>query len=108
LAVSEADRANIRAAVTAGTMRLAWITVSDYDAEDGDWVTISAGGFKQDVRLFNKPTSVAVPYVPGMPARVTGLIDGQCCHGITVGVHLAGNVSTLPLRQGQSIEVPTP
>jgi hypothetical protein len=108
LALTAVDKGKVRELVKAGTMRLAWVTVSDFDEEDGDWVAIAAGGFRQDVRLFKTPLTIAVPYLPGVPARVIGLIDGGG-GGITVAVHVGGHLFSLkPLQIGESIEVPTP
>ena len=108
LIMSDADKARVREAVTAGKANIAWINVSDSQAEDGDWVRVTAAGFSQDVRLFRNPLRVAVPYVPGTPVTVTGLIDGDG-HSITVAVHFSGSIFGLkPMRKGESITVPAP
>jgi hypothetical protein len=108
LIMSDADKAKARQAVQQGRMKLAWINVSDSEVEDGDWVRISAGGLAQDVRLFKNPLRVAVPYVPGSPVTVTGLIDGDGA-SITVAVHFGGSIFGLkPLRAGETVLVPSP
>lgn len=108
LTVSDADKANVRVGLASGKMRIGLVTVSDFDAEDGDWVSVVAAGFRQDVPLFKKPTTVAVPYVPGTGVAVTGLVDGGG-GDITVAIHVGASV--LPLRaikKGESVEIPAP
>ena len=106
LAMSDQDRSRVRTAVTSGKARLGWVTVSDAQREDGDWVAVIGAGFRQDVRLSNRPLLVAVPYAPGTPVTVTGLVDGQG-GGITLSVHLGGGIVNLkPLQRGESLEVP--
>jgi hypothetical protein len=108
LLMSDADKAKVRADLASGKSRIGWITVADSDAEDGDWVTLSSAGFEQAVELFHKPTTIAVPYTPGAPVRVTGRIDGDG-QGITVAVFVGANSFPLaPMRIGTSVEVPTP
>ena len=71
-------------------------------------MTVSAAGLSQDVRLFHKPTTLAVAYTPGTPVIVTGKIDGGG-GGVTVAVHV--NRSTFPLapmRIGTSVQVSAP
>jgi hypothetical protein len=106
LAMSEQERGRVRSAVNSGKTRLGWVTVSDAQAEDGDWVAVSGAGFRQDIRIGKKPLLVAVPYAPGTPVTVTGLVDGQG-GGITLSVHLGGGIVNLkPLQRGESLEVP--
>lgn len=108
LTVSEADKANVRAGLASGKLRIGLVTVSDFDAEDGDWVSVVAAGFRQDLPLFKKPTTIAVPYLPGTGVAVTGLVDGGG-GDITVAIHVGASV--LPLRaikRGESVMVPTP
>src|SRR5262249_15649404 len=87
LMMSGSDKERVRAELADGRLRLAVITVSDNQEEDGDWVRISAGGFQQDVRLLHNPYTVTVPYLPGMPISVSGLVDGGG-GDITVAVHV--------------------
>jgi len=108
LIMADAQKEGVREAVKKNALKLAWINVSDSEAEDGDWVTIAAGGFGQNVRLFKNPLRVAVPYVPGTPISVTGLIDGDG-HGITVAVHSGASIFRLKhLVKGETIQVPPP
>ena len=102
LMLPDADKAKVRADVQRGKLRIALITVSDNDTEDGDWVSISAAGFRQDVRLFHKPYVVAVPYLPGMPVAVTGLKDGG---GGDITVAVTVGTTKLPLKPLKEREV---
>jgi hypothetical protein len=98
----------VRQALRRNALRIAWINLSDSEAEDGDWVMVTAGAFSQNVRLFKNPLRVAVPYVPGAPVAVTGLIDGDG-HGITVAVHSGASTFNLKsLVKGETIQVPSP
>jgi hypothetical protein len=104
--LSDSEKARLRIEVV-GKTRLGWVTVSDSVEEDGDWVIVSSGGFQQDIRLFHRPTTIAVPYTPGVPATVTGKIDGG--GGITVAVHVGASIFPLaPMQVGTSVQVPTP
>ena len=107
LAMNEADKTKVRAALASGNVRLGRVVVSDSQDEDGDWVRISAANFRQDIRLFHKPHVVIVPYTPGAPVTVTGLIDGGGGN-ITVSVHVGtGSVGLKPLKPGDAVQVPT-
>jgi hypothetical protein len=108
LMLSDDQKAQIRTGVASGKLLLGKITVSDFDTEDADWVSISGAGFRQDVRLFKKPLTVTVPYMPGVPAVVTGLIDGG---GGDITVAIQVGAASMPLRAlkpGEGVEIPTP
>ena len=108
LMMSDPDKQKIRAALAEGKLRLGWVTLSDIQAEDGDWVRFMAGGFRQDVRLLHKSYTIAVPYMPGLPVTVMGLVDGGG-GDITVAVYVnAARVSLRPLKKGETLQIPTP
>jgi len=108
LMMTEPQKAEVRTALSDGRLRLGWITVSDVQAEDGDWVRLAAGPFLQDVRLLHKPYTIAVPYMPGMPVTVTGLVDGGG-GDITVAVYLGSSqISLKPLKKGEVLQIPSP
>ena len=106
--ISDGEKAHLRTELASGRTRIGWLSVSDSEAEDGDWVTVSAVGLSQDVRLYHKPTTLAVAYAPGTPVVVTGKIDGDG-KGITVAVHVNGSTFPLAAMQiGTSVQVPAP
>ena len=108
LILPEQQKAQVRQALNKHALKIAWVNLSDSEAEDGDWVSVSSGGYNQSVRLFKDPLRVAVPYVPGVPVAVTGLIDGDG-NGITVAVHSGASTFKLKhLVRGETIQVPTP
>jgi hypothetical protein len=105
---TDADKTRLRGEIVSGRTRIGWLTVMDSDAEDGDWVTVSSAGVSQQVQLFHAPTTLAVPYAPGVPVSVTGMVDGDG-RGITVAVRVGTNSFVLaPMRPGTSVQVPTP
>lgn len=105
--IPESDKERLRGQVAAGEIRMAWIVLSDWDAEDGDVVLVSAAGYSQQVRLYHRPTTLAVPYKPGAPVTLTGVVDGDNA-GITPAVHMGDASLPLKLRLGQTVQVPTP
>jgi len=108
LLLSEAQKEQVREDVSRGRLRLAWIKVSDNLTEDGDWIRLEAAGFRQDIRLLHQPYQIAVPYLPGSTATVTGLVDG-IDGDITVSVSTGGGLISLkPLKQGETLQIPTP
>jgi hypothetical protein len=106
--LAEAEKERLRGEIAAGDTRLAWIVLSDWDKEDGDWVLASAAGYAQHVRLYHRPTTLAVPYKPGVPITLTGNVDGDNGGWITVAVHMGEARVPLSLRLGQTVQVPTP
>ncbi len=106
--LAEAEEERLRGEIAAGDTRLAWIVLSDWDAQDGDGVLVSAAGYAQHVRLYHRPTTLAVPYKPGVPITLTGDVDGDNSGKITVAVHMGDARVPLSLRLGQTVQVPTP
>src|SRR5215831_16870622 len=106
--LAEAEKERLRGEIAAGDTRLAWIVLSDWDAEDADGVLVSAAGYAQHVRLYHRPTTLAVPYKPGVPITLTGEVDGDNSGKITVAVHMGEARVPLSLRLGQTVQVPTP
>jgi hypothetical protein len=105
--IAEAEKQRLRKEIATGDARLAWIVVSDWDVEDGDEVLISAAGYAQQVRLYHRPTTLAVPYKPGVPVTLTAAVDGDNS-GITVAVHMGNGRLPLTLQPGTTVQVPTP
>lgn len=108
LMMSGAEKEKVRAEVADGKVRLGWITVSDNFDEDGDWISVTGAGFRQDVRLLHAPYTMAVPYIPGMPITVTGLVDGGG-GDITVSVYVGTAVLSMrPLKPGEVLQISSP
>ena len=60
------------------------------------------------MRLFHKPYTVAVPYLPGQPVLVTGLKDGGGGDiTVTVMVGLA-KLSLKPLKERETLQLVPP
>lgn len=90
---------------SAQKLTLAWITVWDTHAEDGDIVQIQSGGYRREVTLMNRPTQVAVPVPPNGILNITGIRDGG--GGITIGAMSGTSTVALPLMsEGQVIGIP--
>ncbi len=88
--------------VQAGAAGLAFLSLRDDYAEDGDVVTVQAGGYMATVSLLNAPTRLPIPVPPGgTMVTITGVHDGG--GGITVEVQGA---KIPPLRIGQTVTVP--
>ncbi|MEW6397094.1 MAG: hypothetical protein AB1582_21425 [Pseudomonadota bacterium] len=108
LMTSDVDKRKVRSGLENGSLRLGTVTVSDFDAEDGDWVSITGAGVKQDVRLFKKPLTVTIPYLPGGTVSVLGLVDGGG-GDITVSIHVGAAAMPLrALKPGEAVQIPTP
>lgn len=108
LMASDADKRKVRTGLENGSLRLGTVTVSDFDAEDGDWVRITGAGVKQDIRLFKTPLTVTIPYLPGGTVSVHGLVDGGG-GDITVSIHVGAAAMPLrALKPGEAVQIPTP
>lgn len=66
-------------------MRLAWITLWDTDAQDGDAVRIDSQGYSRTVTLTNAPVTFAIPVPASGAVQISGIRDGEG-GGITVGL----------------------
>jgi hypothetical protein len=88
-----------------GALRLAWLTLWDTDAQDGDQVRIDSSGFSTVVTLANAPLTFAVPVPDGGVVNITGVRDGG--GGITVGAMSGVSRVALPIMSvGQVLGVP--
>ncbi|MBI3374540.1 MAG: hypothetical protein HY017_22675 [Betaproteobacteria bacterium] len=92
-------------ASTKPAIRLAWITLWDTDAEDGDTVRIDSSGFSSVVTLANTPVTFAVPVPDQGVINVTGVHDGG--GGITIGAMSGARRVALPVMSlGQVLGIP--
>lgn len=91
--------------LTAGKNKLTEITVWDDVAEDGDVVSLSTAGVRQEVPILHQPTKVFLPLVAGQPVVLTGVKDGG--GGITVAIGNGNTPLANPvLQEGESLSIP--
>jgi hypothetical protein len=86
----------VPASVQPARGRLAWITLWDSDAEDGDAVRIDSQGYSQTIVLKKQPLTIAVPVPLDGVIKVTGVIDGEG-GGITVGFASGASRAVFPI-----------
>lgn len=93
-------------AVSSGSpVRLAWITLWDTDAQDGDQVRLDSNGFSTVVVLANTPVTFAIPVPEQGVVNLTGVHDGG--GGITIGAMSGAQRVALPIMSvGQVLGVP--
>ncbi len=95
----------LQADIQHGKTKLAWITVWDDYAEDGDIINIQAGGFNSQISLLNEKQKMAIPINQGN-VTITGVADGG--GGITLGFLTSTGAISLPvIAVGQTIIIPT-
>lgn len=104
--VSEEQRQDIRERVDAGTVRLAWLTLWDTHAEDGDILRFeSSASFPIDVTALNAKTTIAIPYPPEGAVQVTGMVDGG--GGITIALESGATQIAWPtMAPGDTLRLP--
>jgi hypothetical protein len=84
-------------------LRLAWVTLWDTDAEDGDVVRLDSEGYSRTVTLAKKPVTFAVPVPKDGIIKVTGIRDGEG-GGITVGLASGASRAVFPIMsEGQTL-----
>jgi hypothetical protein len=85
-----------------GRLSLAWVTLWDNLAEDGDVVTVEANGMTHTVPILNSPTTIVVPYSVNSPSlTITGTHDGG--GGITIAARTeSGALPLPPMNVGES------
>lgn len=81
------------------------ITLWDDVAEDGDVVSISTAGIRQEIPIMHEPTKVLLPLVAGQPIMLTGVKDGG--GGITVAIG-NGNIplANPVMKEGETLSIP--
>ena len=83
--------------------RLAWITLWDTDAEDGDVVRIESNGLSRTITLSKQPLTIAVPVPADSVVKVSGVRDGEG-GGITVGFASGAARAVFPIMSvGQTL-----
>lgn len=97
---SAIDRRNL-----GGETTLAWVSLWDFAAADGDVVSLSSAGYNVSVPLQKAPAEFAVPVDASRQVRITGLHDGG--GGITLAVKSGAEAISMPvLAEGQDISIP--
>ena len=93
-------------AADSGQIQLAWVSVWDNCAEDGDVLQVSSQGYSTKVNLMHAPVTVVIPVTHGSSINLTGAIDGGG-GGITAGIKTAaGEILIPPLSPGQTVTLP--
>lgn len=105
MALDVQAEAALTADVNAGRAHLAWLSVWDDQAQDGDRIRVSAGGFDLDLDLYNAPHRIGIPIADENPGlTIMGLHDGG--GGITIGIQTTNGVVLTPvLRPGQLLPI---
>lgn len=104
--VSPEQRTELREAVDHGQVRLAWLTLWDTQAEDGDVLRFeSAASFPVDVTALNAKTTIAVPFPADGMVKVTGVRDGG--GGITIALESgAAHIDWPTMQPGDTLNLP--
>ncbi len=77
-------------------VRLAWVTLWDTDAEDGDAIRIESQGYSRTVVLRKQPVTLAIPVPGDGHVNIVGIRDGEG-GGITVGLASGAAKAVLPI-----------
>lgn len=104
--VSQEQREELRTAVEAGHVQLAWLTVWDTHVEDGDVLRFeSSVSFPIEVMALKRKTTIAIPLPPEGTVRVTGVRDGG--GGITIGLESgAARIEWPTMQPGDTLDLP--
>jgi hypothetical protein len=104
--LAEEQREQVREQVQAGQVQLAWLTLWDTHAEDGDVLRFeSDAALPVEVTALNTPTTLAIPYPASGTVKVIGVVDGG--GGITIALKSgAAQISWPTMRPGDSLDLP--
>lgn len=105
LALEPEQETAMRRDVLAGQTKLAWLSLSDSDAEDGDVVTVESVGLRHTMLLTKQPVAVALCLPASGRITLVGVDQGRG-GGVTVGI-VAGTATYKlpPLAVGGSWEL---
>jgi hypothetical protein len=102
---SSAPSPATKPAVDSSPVRLAWVTLWDTDAEDGDVVRLDSEGYSRTVTLTKQPVRFAVPVPRDGVIKITGIRDGEG-GGITVGLASGTSQAVFPIMSvGQTLDL---
>ena len=104
--VSDQQRTEVYQKVQSGHMRLAWLTLWDTHAQDGDVLRFeSDASLPIEVTALNAPTTLAIPFPATGTVKVTGVVDGG--GGITIGLKSGAAQIVWPTMQpGDTLTLP--
>ena len=104
--VAEETREEIREQINQGRMQLAWVTLWDTHAEDGDVLRFeSSSSIPIDVMALNAKTTFAIPYPVDGQVTVTGVKDGG--GGITIALESGATSIAWPtMMPGDQLDLP--
>ena len=104
--VSDEQRAEVHEKVQSGQMRLAWLTLWDTHAQDGDILRFeSDAALPVEVMALNAPTTLAIPFPASGTVKVTGVVDGG--GGITIALKSGATQIAWPTMQpGDTLNLP--
>jgi hypothetical protein len=99
------DREILSTDIAAGRVRMAWLSLYDSDAEDGDVVEIQSMGFTHLMLLTKKPKTIAIPVAASGSITLVGKDEGRG-GGVTVGVMTRrGPLPLPPMPVGSTIRM---
>ncbi|NOE36212.1 hypothetical protein [Ruegeria sp. HKCCD7318] len=104
--VSEETREEIRERINQDGLQLAWVTLWDTHAEDGDILRFeSSSSIPIEVMALNARTTIAIPYPADGKVLVTGVTDGG--GGITIALESgATSISWPTMAEGDQLFLP--
>ncbi len=104
--VTSEQREQLHAEIKAGRTKLAWLTLWDTHAEDGDVLRFeSTASFPIEVSALNAKTTIAIPYPSEGNVVVTGVHDGG--GGITIALESGATRINWPtMKPGDTLNLP--
>ena len=104
--VSEGQREQLRSDINTGRVKLAWLTLWDTHAEDGDILRFeSTASLPIEVMALNAKTTIAIPYPADGNVVVTGVRDGG--GGITIALESgAARIAWPTMAPGDTLTLP--
>jgi hypothetical protein len=104
--VTTEQRQQLRAEIKQGRTKLAWLTLWDTHAEDGDILRFeSSSSIPVEVTALNSKTTIAIPYPASGEVLVTGVYDGG--GGITIALESGATQIAWPTMQpGDTLKLP--
>jgi len=104
--VSTEQREQLKTDINQGRVKLAWLSLWDTHAEDGDILRFeSSSSFPVEVMALNAKTTIAIPFPADGNVQVTGVKDGG--GGITIALESgATKISWPTMAPGDVLDLP--